>query len=65
MYQGSSGPYGTMFYLPSPPTFDINPDVTFTDSIPNEGVAWHPMAQTGFGWYTDVREYNLWFDVNQ
>jgi hypothetical protein len=54
-----------MVYFPSPPTCDISPDVTFTNSVPNEGVVSHPMAQTGFGWYTDVREYNLWFEVNQ
>jgi Pput_2613-like deaminase len=64
MYQGNTGPNGVMIYFPSPPDFTIAPYVSFAESVPQESEVWHPMHQTGFGWYTDVREYNLWFEVN-
>jgi hypothetical protein len=64
MYTGHMGPNMVMMYFASPPAFTIAPSVSFTESVPQETDVWHPMYETGFGWYTDVREYNIWFEVN-
>jgi len=34
------------------------------DSVPQESAQEHPLAETGFGWYTDVREFDLPFKID-